>query len=180
MSQAAEGAKDLSGDPEESLRKLPCFQGLPLEGFGRVADLLKPRTAPIGDAIVRQNDRGPSLFLIARGAVRGTPTNHRQERSIAMLIAVDFFGEMALLRGGARTATCSAVTPSSSSTATSTLGSRLVPPCEMRSSALTSPVTPNSKPVGQSLICESLDDQRRALQIGTATEPAQTPSEVPR
>lgn len=107
----AQGAEDLSVDPEELLRKVPFFQGLPLVEFARVADRLKRRTAPIGDAIVRQDDRGSSLFLIARGVVRVTRTDHGEARSIATLIAGDFFGEMALLHGGARTATCTAVTP---------------------------------------------------------------------
>ena len=40
-----------------------------------------------------------------------TRTDHGEARSIATLIAGDFFGEMALLHGGARTATCTAVTP---------------------------------------------------------------------
>ena len=53
----AQGAEDLSVDPEELLRKVPFFQGLPLVEFARVADRLKRRTAPIGDAIVRQDDR---------------------------------------------------------------------------------------------------------------------------
>jgi len=107
----AVGAEDLSVDPEELLRKVPFFEGLPVEEFARVAERLRRRTAPIGDPIVRQGERGSSLFLVARGVVRVTRLDHGQVRTIATLMAGDFFGEMGLLHGGVRTATCSAVTP---------------------------------------------------------------------
>ena len=43
--------------------------------------------------------------------MRVTHVDDVGERDIATLIAGDFFGEMALLHGGTRTATCRAVTP---------------------------------------------------------------------
>jgi len=90
---------------------VPFFEGLPVEEFARVAERLRRRTAPIGDPIVRQGERGSSLFLVARGVVRVTRLDHGQVRTIATLMAGDFFGEIGLLHGGVRTATCSAVTP---------------------------------------------------------------------
>lgn len=101
----------LGADPEELLLKVPFFRGLPREEFTRVASHLKRRTAPRGDAIVRQGERGSSLFLVARGVVRVTRDDDGETTDVATLLAGDFFGEMALLHGGVRTATCRAVTP---------------------------------------------------------------------
>jgi CPA1 family monovalent cation:H+ antiporter len=108
--RASQAAK-LVVAPEELLRKVPFFQGLPTEEFARVAERLKRRTAPSGDPIVKQGERGTSLFLVARGVVRVTRHDEGVSRDIATLMAGDFFGEMALLRGMVRTATCRAVTP---------------------------------------------------------------------
>ena len=47
---------------------------------------------------------------MARGVVRVTRQDGGIERDLATLMAGDFFGEMTLLHGGTRTATCRAVT----------------------------------------------------------------------
>lgn len=104
------GAK-LAVDPEELLLKVPFFKDLPSSEVQMVVESLRRRTAPIGEAIVTQGERGSSLFLIARGVVRVTRSDDDGERDIATLMAGDFFGEMALLHGGLRMATCRAVSP---------------------------------------------------------------------
>jgi Na+:H+ antiporter len=76
-----------------------------------VAERLRRRTSPAGEMIVRQGGSGDSLFLVARGVIRVTRQDGGLSRDLATLMAGDFFGEMALLRGSARTATCRAVTP---------------------------------------------------------------------
>lgn len=101
----------LKTDPAELLRKVPFFAETPLEEFDRIAKRLRPRTAPAGEIIIRQGDAGDSLFLVARGVIRVTREDAGLSRSLATLIAGDFFGEMALLHGEPRTATCRAVTP---------------------------------------------------------------------
>ena len=101
----------LAVEPEELLRKVPFFQGLPPDEFNQVATRLKRRTAPGGDEIVKQGERGSSLFLVARGVVRVIRRDGDEERDVATLMAGDFFGEMALLHEGTRLATCRAVTP---------------------------------------------------------------------
>lgn len=101
----------LAVDPEELLQKVPFFQGIPPSEFGEVAAKLRRHTAPAGEAIVRQGGTGSSLFLVARGVVRISREEDHKRRDLATLLAGDFFGEMALLHGGARTATCTAVTP---------------------------------------------------------------------
>jgi CPA1 family monovalent cation:H+ antiporter len=108
--RATQSAKLVIG-PGELLKKVPFFQGVPREEFELVAESLRRRTAPAGDTIVKQGGGSSSLFLVARGVVRVTRQDGGIGRDIATLMAGDFFGEMTLLHGGTRTATCRAVTP---------------------------------------------------------------------
>jgi CPA1 family monovalent cation:H+ antiporter len=107
----ASQAGKLAVDPKELLAKVPFFRGVPAREQAKVVEKLRRHTAPAGEAIVEQGERGSSLFLVARGVVRVTRQDGDGPRDLATLLAGDFFGEMALLRGGARTATCRAVTP---------------------------------------------------------------------
>ncbi len=104
-------AEKLLVGPEELLKNVPFFARLPPEEFAVVADKLRLRTAPTGDRIVTQGRAGSTLYLIARGVVRVTREDAGVSRDVATLIAGEFFGEMALLHGGPRRATCRAVTP---------------------------------------------------------------------
>lgn len=101
----------LHADPEELLRKVPLFAGIPEKEFDKLADLLEHQTIPAGTSIVRQGGRGDALYLMARGVVRVSREEDGAERDLATLFAGDFFGEMALLTGEPRSATCRAVTP---------------------------------------------------------------------
>lgn len=101
----------MTPDPEELLTKVPFFKELSLADFQRVAEALVPRTVLPHERIIKQGERGTSLFLIARGVVAvivakdGAPP-----RRVASLHAGDFFGEMALLSDDPRNATVEAVT----------------------------------------------------------------------
>jgi CPA1 family monovalent cation:H+ antiporter len=79
--------------------------------------VLKLRTVPAGQAVIREGGRDRSLFLIARGVVRasrhGGGDGGDGEEGLGTLMAGDFIGEMALLHGTPRAATCRAVTPCS-------------------------------------------------------------------
>jgi CPA1 family monovalent cation:H+ antiporter len=101
----------LSAAPSELLRKVPFFRDLPEEEARLVVDQLRRRTAPVGELIVRQGMPGSSMFLVARGVVRVTRSDGDLTRDLATLMSGDFFGEMALIEGGPRTADCRAVTP---------------------------------------------------------------------
>ena len=107
----ASQARHLRVEPEELLRKVPFFHGLPEVEFASVANRLRRRTAPAGEVIVRQESTGNSLYLVARGVVRVSRMDGGISRDLATLMAGDFFGESALLHGGLRTATCQAVSP---------------------------------------------------------------------
>ena len=107
----ASKAGKLAVDPEELLKKVPFFRDTPEEEFAIVASKLRRRTAPAGEVIVKQGASGSSLYLVARGVIRVSRQDGGVTRDMATLMAGDFFGEMALLHGTPRTATCRAVTP---------------------------------------------------------------------
>ena len=114
-SQALRGrdAAALEADPSELLRKVPFFSETPESEYARVAGVLKLRTLPAGQAVIREGAHDRSLFLIARGVVRASRRVGEDEDDLGTLMAGDFIGEMALLHGTPRAATCRAVTPCS-------------------------------------------------------------------
>ena len=102
---------ELRLDSNELLRKVPFFHDMPDFDFAQVAAQLVQRTIPAGKSIIRQGEKGETLYLISRGVVRVSRKANGEDHDLATLIAGDFFGEMALLRGTPRTATCRAVSP---------------------------------------------------------------------
>ncbi|MBI1372273.1 MAG: cyclic nucleotide-binding domain-containing protein [Phycisphaera sp.] len=99
-------------DPTELLRRVPFFRDTPPDEFARVARHLREITTPSGEDIIRQGARDDTLYLIARGVVRVVrEQSDGRVSDLATLVAGEFFGEMALLFGQPRSATCRAVTP---------------------------------------------------------------------
>ncbi len=97
--------------PEDLLARVPFFQDLEATNFQSVANLLIPRTVLAGDTVIRQGERGTSLFLIARGVVAViVALPGRPPKRVASLHAGEFFGEMALLTQAPRSATVQAMT----------------------------------------------------------------------
>ena len=66
--------------------------------------LLRPRSAEPGERVIRKGDRANAVFFISSGKVEVHVGGKRLK-----LAAGDFFGEMALLTGGRRTADVVAV-----------------------------------------------------------------------
>ena len=89
------------------LRDIPLFAPLSKRHVKRIANLARPRRFAPSSAIVRKGERGETFYVILDGeATLGLP-----KRQSAKLGAGDFFGELALLDGGPRTATIIAKTP---------------------------------------------------------------------
>ena len=103
--------KQLQIDPAELLRKVPFFQKLGPHDFARVTEILHCLTLPEKEIVIREGEKGESLYLVSRGVIRVSHTVDGLEKDLATLIAGDFFGEMALLYNEPRTATCRSVTP---------------------------------------------------------------------
>ena len=89
------------------LRDIPLFASLSKRHVKRIANLARPRRFETGSAIVRKGQPGETFFVILDGNATLTLPKRRSEK----LGAGDFFGELALLDGGPRTATIIADTP---------------------------------------------------------------------
>lgn len=102
--------------PEElALRTAAALQGVDLfdplteEERCALAARLRPALFASGETIIRQGERGESLFLITRGRVEVRVASEGVESVVSSLCAGSFFGEMSLLTGDPRVATVVAV-----------------------------------------------------------------------
>jgi CRP-like cAMP-binding protein len=96
----------VAGAPVDVLKRVPLFADLDARELGQVARLFKERRFPQGETVMKEGLGGAAFFVIDSGeaavSVRG------EER--ARLTTGDYFGEIALIDEGARTATVTAVT----------------------------------------------------------------------
>lgn len=92
------------------LQDVPLFSGLSKRDLRRIAALAKQVAFAPGRTIVERGVRGDCFYLIADGTAKVYRSVVPTGRAIARLGPGDFFGEMALLDGGPRTATVVAET----------------------------------------------------------------------
>ncbi|MFT4712130.1 MAG: CPA1 family monovalent cation:H+ antiporter [Candidatus Azotimanducaceae bacterium] len=97
--------------PEELLRKVPFFAEIPAEEFEALTRKMKRHSVATNEKVIQQGNSGKRLYMIARGVVRISQGIDGEEVNLATLIAGDFFGEMALLHDGDRTATVTSISP---------------------------------------------------------------------
>jgi CRP/FNR family cyclic AMP-dependent transcriptional regulator len=94
-------------DVAEHLRTVPIFEGCSKKDLQTIARQVREISHDAGYVIATEGDPGAGLFVIAEGeadvTIGGKKVNH--------LKTGDFFGEMALLDGGPRTATVTSTTP---------------------------------------------------------------------
>jgi uncharacterized protein YhbP (UPF0306 family) len=81
------------------------FGDLPEAKLAGVAAQLRQETVGAGEEIVRQGDPGERFYMIVGGAVDVLREDGGEERKLASLGPGHFFGEIAILRGQARSAT---------------------------------------------------------------------------
>jgi CRP-like cAMP-binding protein len=93
-------------DMVEHLGGVPIFEGCSKKDLQTIARQVREITHEAGYVIATEGDPGAGLFVIADGeadvTIGGKKVNHLEPG--------DFFGEMALLDGGPRTATVTATT----------------------------------------------------------------------
>lgn len=90
------------------LARTPLFAGLTREERATIAQRLTPLAVKPGDPIIREGARDDTLFLLRRGEVRVTTKQAGEEVVLADLGPHAFFGDIAALRGTARTASVTA------------------------------------------------------------------------
>jgi CRP/FNR family cyclic AMP-dependent transcriptional regulator len=93
-------------DATARLAQIPIFSGCTKRELAIISRAAKEVVHKKGTAIAREGERGIGLFTILEGECRVTIGG----RTKATLRPGDFFGEIALLDGGPRTATVTAAT----------------------------------------------------------------------
>ncbi len=97
----------------ELLRRCELFSGLTLEQIEQVAALIRKVVYDAGDIVIREGDPSDEMYVIHSGMVEVLVSAGRipdvvgppQLTSLVRLGAGQFFGEMALVDRGARSAT---------------------------------------------------------------------------
>jgi CRP-like cAMP-binding protein len=90
--------------PVELLRSVPLFAGLEKKDLELLANTFKQRTFSPGEQIAREGDRGIGFFVIESGTAKVSQGGAER----GSLGPGDYFGEIALIDEGARTATVTA------------------------------------------------------------------------
>jgi CRP/FNR family transcriptional regulator, cyclic AMP receptor protein len=94
----------------ESLRRCVLFAHVDDEVLRGLAGQMRRRRFRRGEVIFHQDDIGDSLQVVVSGVVKIVlPSQEGDEAIIASLHAGDFFGELALLDGGPRSTTATAL-----------------------------------------------------------------------
>jgi len=96
---------ETSRDIFERLHNVPIFAPLSDEETKKLSSASLVRVFAPGEAIVRQGQKGKSMFVIHRGSVDVQIKEEGTTKSLLKLREGDFFGEMGLLTGEPRTAT---------------------------------------------------------------------------
>ena len=91
---------------EARLANVPLFRACSKHDLRLIARLADADTCRAGDVLVRQGRRGNELYVIVEGEADVT----RDGEKLATLSPGDYFGELAVLRPGPRTATVTATT----------------------------------------------------------------------
>ena len=90
----------------ETLKKVPLFAELEKRDLERIADSFKERRYKAGETMAGEGQGGAGFFVIAEGTAKVTV----QSEDRSTLRPGDYFGEIALIDEGARTATVTAET----------------------------------------------------------------------
>jgi CRP/FNR family transcriptional regulator, cyclic AMP receptor protein len=93
--------------PEELIRQVPLFSSLDKKEVQGLASSMKERTFQAGDTIATEGQSGIGFFIIDEGEAAVSVGGDER----ATLGHGDYFGEIALIDDGARTATITAKSP---------------------------------------------------------------------
>lgn len=94
----------------DSFRANQLLAGINDEVYAKIADKIDIVRCRPNEIIFEENEPGNSLYLIAEGAVKISKKGRAgQQETLAYLMEQDFFGEMALVDSGKRSAQAAAV-----------------------------------------------------------------------
>ena len=98
-------------DAEETLGKVPLFHGLQPKQIKSLARWATTRSYPAGGTIVSEGQTGLGLYCIQTGKVRVTKSSQHGDLEIRTMGPGESFGEMSLLDDRPRSATVTAIEP---------------------------------------------------------------------
>ena len=90
----------------DTISRVPLFSGLEKRDLERIANSFKERRYKAGDAIATEGHGGAGFFIVGEGTAKVDVGG----RQVATLGPSDYFGEIALIDEGARTASVTAET----------------------------------------------------------------------
>jgi CRP/FNR family cyclic AMP-dependent transcriptional regulator len=90
-----------------ALREIPLFQSSSDRSLDVIAGIAEETTFPAGTVVTQEGEPGESLIVIRSGSA----LVEQGGRELRRLGAGDFLGEIALIDGGPRTATVTALEP---------------------------------------------------------------------
>jgi len=91
-------------DLREKLQSRELFADFTVEEIDQLLDLLDRVEAPAGQVIVRQDELGDCMYILVEGTASVTHHKDGHHVLLATLQAGDFFGELALVDEGPRSA----------------------------------------------------------------------------
>jgi len=94
---------------ENHLRGVPMFTDLSPEFISHLKESVELQRFAPGQTIVQQGEAADSFYLVRIGFVKVSENYPGGEMVVAYLSRGDYFGEIGLLGGGVRTATCTAL-----------------------------------------------------------------------
>jgi CRP-like cAMP-binding protein len=95
----------MAGAPLEAIRSVPLYAELSEDELTQVARLFKQRSFAPGETVAKEGSGGGAFYLIESGTANVSVAG----RERAPLGPGDYFGEIALIDEGARSATITAV-----------------------------------------------------------------------
>jgi CRP-like cAMP-binding protein len=108
--QSTEEAQDATAMRHAALDGVDLFATLDGESRTRLIDDMREQHFGASEDIVRENEPGDSLFVIARGDVEVRVSTNGISHRVATLRSGQIFGEMSLMMQEPRQATCTAIT----------------------------------------------------------------------
>jgi CRP-like cAMP-binding protein len=99
--------------PLSFLKAVPLFRGLSAQDLSAIARIARREEARKGQVLFSKASKGDSLYVVVKGAVKiFAKSSTGKTKTFAYLESKDFFGEMALLGAGVRSAAAMALEPS--------------------------------------------------------------------
>lgn len=94
----------------DKLRPAPLFREFTDRDFDELFALLEPLKALAGQTVVKQDENGDAMFIVVEGRCRVLHHKGGRDIELAVLNGGDFFGEIALVDAGPRSADVIALT----------------------------------------------------------------------